>query len=98
MNWVGTGHEGERIVYVHGGVLRAEPPRLLQYTFAMGNSDKVSRVTVELTPETEATKLAVTHDMWAEDDPGYAPTADGWPRILSRLKTLLETGRTFKPH
>ena len=24
--------------------------------------------------------------------------ADGWPRILSRLKTLLETGKTFRPH
>ena len=25
-------------------------------------------------------------------------SADGWPRILSRLKTLIETGKTFKPH
>jgi hypothetical protein len=31
-------------------------------------------------------------------DPTYAQNADGWPRILSRLKTLLETGRTFRPH
>jgi hypothetical protein len=28
----------------------------------------------------------------------YAQNADGWPRILSRLKTLLETGKTFRPH
>jgi len=41
----------------------------------------------------EATKVTVTHDEWAEDDPTYAACADGWPRILSRLKTLLETGR-----
>jgi hypothetical protein len=40
----------------------------------------------------------VTHDEWVEDDPTYAACADGWPRILSRLKTLLETGKTFKPH
>ena len=46
----------------------------------------------------EATKVTVTHDDWAEDDPTYAACADGWPRILSRLKTLLETGKTFKPH
>jgi hypothetical protein len=26
------------------------------------------------------------------------PRIDGWPRILSRLKTLIETGKTFKPH
>jgi hypothetical protein len=55
-------------------------------------------VTVELVPETEATKVTVTHDQWAQTDSAYAPTADGWPRILSRLKTLIETGKTFKPH
>ena len=49
-------------------------------------------------PESEAVKVSVTHDEWAEDDTGYAFCADGWPRILSRLKTLLETGKTFKPH
>jgi len=37
-------------------------------------------------------------DGWSENDPAYAQNADGWPRILSRLKTLLETGKTFKPH
>jgi hypothetical protein len=40
----------------------------------------------------------VTNDGFADDDPGYAQNADGWPRILSRLKTLLETGKTFRPH
>ncbi len=98
MNFVGIGPDGKRTVYVRGEVLQAEPPTLLQYTFALGASDKVSRVTIELTPETEATKVSVTHDQWAEDDGGYASCTDGWPRILSRLKTLIETGKTFKPH
>jgi uncharacterized protein YndB with AHSA1/START domain len=84
--------------YVHGEVLRFEPPKVLQYTFSMGQSDKASRATVELLPETEATKVTVTHDQWSEDDSAYQTTADGWPRILSRLKTLIETGKTFKPH
>jgi len=79
-------------------VVRFEPPKVFQYTFAMGQNDKASRATIELVPETEATKVTVTHDEWAEDDPTYAACADGWPRILSRLKTLLETGKTFKPH
>lgn len=98
MDWVGTGADGKRTTYVHGEVLKAEPPKLLQYTFALGSSGKISRVTIELIPETEATKVSVTHDQWAEDDSGYVPSADGWPRILSRLKTLIETGKTFKPH
>jgi uncharacterized protein YndB with AHSA1/START domain len=98
MNWVGPGADGQRSVYVRGEVLQSEPPKLLQYTFALGASDKVSRVTIELVAESEATRVEVTHDQWAEDDAGYAPCADGWPRILSRLKTLIETGKTFKPH
>ena len=63
----------------------------------MGQNDKASRATVELVPETEATIVTVTHDEWAEDDPTYVACSDAWPRILSRLKTLLETGKTFKP-
>ena len=98
MNWVGTTPDGKRTIYVAGKVLQSDPPKLLQYTFAIGASSKASRVTIELVPETEATKVSVTHDQWAEDDSAYAATADGWPRILSRLKTLIETGKTFKPH
>ena len=98
MNWVGKGADGKPVTYVRGEVLQSEPPRLLQYTFALGSSSVVSRVTIELVPESEATKVSVTHDQWAEDDTGYASCVDGWPRILSRLKTLIETGKTFKPH
>jgi len=96
--WIGTGSDGKPVTYVRGKVLRFEPPRIFEYTFAVGQNDKESRATIELVAETEATKVTVTHDEWAEDDPTYASSADGWPRILSRLKTLLETGKTFKPH
>lgn len=98
MNWVGPGPDGKQTAYVRGEVLQSYPPRLLQYTFSMGSSSNISRVTVELVPESEATKVSVTHDQWAEGDAAYASSADGWPRILSRLKTLIETGKTFKPH
>ena len=97
-DWVGTGADGKRTTYVRGEVLQAEPPKRLQYTFAIGSSSKTSRVTIELVPESEATRVSVTHDQWAEDDSAYASSADGWPRILSRLKTLIETGKMFKPH
>lgn len=98
MAWTGPGPDGKPMTYVQGKILQSEPPKLLQYTFIMGPNGKPSRATVELTPETEATKVTVTHDEWTEDDPAYASCADGWPRILSRLKTLIETGKTFKPH
>ncbi|MGD0939188.1 MAG: SRPBCC domain-containing protein [Terracidiphilus sp.] len=98
MKWSGPGPDGKPVTYVQGEILQIESPKLLQYTFFMGQSDKKSRATVELVPESEATKVTVTHDLWAADDPAYTACADGWPRILSRLKTLIETGKTFKPH
>lgn len=98
MAWSGPGKDGQLVRYVTGEVLRVEVPKLLEYRFGMGDGTVMSRVKVELTPETEAVKVVVTNDDFTEDDPAYAQNADGWPRILSRLKTLLETGKTFRPH
>jgi uncharacterized protein YndB with AHSA1/START domain len=98
MRWVGPGKDGKPSTYVSGQILQCEPPKLLQYTFQLGESPLKSRVTAELEGESEATKVSIRHDEWTEGDQAYAFCADGWPRILSRLKTLLETGKTFKPH
>jgi uncharacterized protein YndB with AHSA1/START domain len=98
MAWSGPGRDGTPTRYVTGEVLRVEPLKLLEYKFGIGDGSVMSRVRVELTPETEAVKVVVTNDEWQGGDPAYAQNADGWPRILSRLKTLLETGKTFRPH
>ena len=98
MTWSGPGKDGRRTRYVTGQVLSVEPPTRLEYKFGMGEGAAMSRVTIALTPETEAVKVVVTNDEWADSDPAYLQNADGWPRILSRLKTLLETGKTFRPH
>ena len=98
MTWSGPGKDGKPMRYVTGEIVRAEPPSLLEYVFGMGNGVVMSRVKIELTPETEAVKVVLTNDAWTENDPAYTQNADGWPRILSRLKTLLETGKTFRPH
>jgi uncharacterized protein YndB with AHSA1/START domain len=98
MAWSGPGKDGKPMRYVTGEVIMAEAPKLLEYKFGIGDGAVMSRVRVELTPESEAVKVVVTNDQWADDDPAYAQNADGWPRILSRLKTLLETGKTFRPH
>src|ERR1700723_1338107 len=60
--WVGPGPDGKPMTYVHGKVLRCEPPKVFQYTFAMGQNEKASRATIELLTKTEATKVTVTHD------------------------------------
>jgi len=37
-------------------------------------------------------KLTVTHDDLEPDSPMLRGISDGWPVVLSNLKTLLETG------
>ena len=98
MTWSGSAKDGTPMRYVTAEVLQVEVPKLFVYKFGMGDGAVKSRVKVELTPETEAVKVVVTNDEWEENDPAYEQNADGWPRILSRLKTLLETGKTFRPH
>jgi uncharacterized protein YndB with AHSA1/START domain len=98
MSWSGPGKDGKPTRYVTGEVLTAEAPTRFEYRFGMGDGAVKSRVTIALTQETEAVKVVVTNDDFADDDPAYQQNADGWPRILSRLKTLLETGKTFRPH
>ena len=53
--------------------------------------ERRSKVTFEIEPLGERVKLTVTHDNF---DPGSAVlerVSNGWPRVLSNLKTLLET-------
>ena len=98
MAWSGPGKDGQRVRYVTGEVVSADAPTRLEYRFGMGDGAVKSRVVITLTQESEAVKVTVINDEFADDDPAYEQDADGWPRILSRLKTLLETGRTFRPH
>jgi len=98
MSWSGPGKDGKPTRYVTGEVIRADAPRLFEYRFGMGDGAVKSRVKIALTQESEAVRVDVINDEFADDDPAYGQNADGWPRILSRLKTLLETGKTFRPH
>lgn len=98
MTWTGLGKDGKPLRYVTGRVTLVDAPKLLEYDFGMGVGDTMSHVKIELTAESEAVKVVVINNGWADDDPTYLQNADGWPRILSRLKTLLETGKTFRPH
>jgi uncharacterized protein YndB with AHSA1/START domain len=41
----------------------------------------------------EATRLTITHTMDTPESRTIAAVSEGWPRILSNLKSLLETGQ-----
>jgi uncharacterized protein YndB with AHSA1/START domain len=51
-----------------------------------------SKVTFELEPVGSTIKLTVIHDDFESDTEMRRSVSQGWPQILSRLKTLLETG------
>jgi uncharacterized protein YndB with AHSA1/START domain/DNA-binding transcriptional ArsR family regulator len=82
---------------VDGEVLEVDPPRRLVQTFRQHWDEAqagkhTSRVTWEIEPQGPMCLLTVVHDGWSTDDPMYQSTSQGWPLILSGLKTLLETG------
>jgi uncharacterized protein YndB with AHSA1/START domain len=56
-----------------------------------------SLCTMELETAGEAVKLTVTHSMERERSTFIGAVSGGWPRILSNLKSLLETGSVVLP-
>jgi uncharacterized protein YndB with AHSA1/START domain/DNA-binding transcriptional ArsR family regulator len=91
-----------------GTVLEVDPPRRLAYSFhAMTNEDnrreQPSRVSWEIQPMGRMCKLTLVHDGFAPGERAtYRWVRQGWPFILSNLKSLLETGeplsqRLFPP-
>src|SRR5262245_5354924 len=51
-----------------------------------------SRCTIELEPTGGAVKLTITHSMPRTGSKLIEAVSGGWPKILSNLKSLLETG------
>jgi uncharacterized protein YndB with AHSA1/START domain/DNA-binding transcriptional ArsR family regulator len=64
--------------------------------FAAAAGEPRSKVTFELEPAGNAVKLTVVHDGFPAPSTAAGLVTNGWPRVLSRLKTLLETGDTFR--
>jgi uncharacterized protein YndB with AHSA1/START domain len=56
--------------------------------------DRPSRVTFELsTAGPSTTKLHVVHDDFDGETSTYSGSVEGWPLMMSSLKSLLETGK-----
>jgi uncharacterized protein YndB with AHSA1/START domain len=90
-----------------GEVLVCEPNRKLVYTWNPKDKPEVakkrkspSRVTYEITPMGQMTKLRLIHENLLAEDIEKDPTTfrginNGWPAVLSSLKSLLETGQAM---
>jgi uncharacterized protein YndB with AHSA1/START domain len=94
--------QGEKDIV--GEILEIEPGRRLSYTFeGPGDThkrDRLTRATFTLKAMGPMTKLSLVHDNLIPADLEPNPDVfqglnNGWPAILSNLKTYLETGKAF---
>ena len=85
-----------------GQVIAFDPPKSLSIRWLNEWSPEVkaegySICTMELEPDGEVVKLTVTHSIDRENSQFIANVSGGWPKILSNLKSLLETGEAAIP-
>lgn len=81
---------------VQGVVIEVIPRKKLVHTFEPKFiEDGASRVTYEIEPMGLVCKLTVIHDEFPEGGPTLETVKEGWPEILSSLKSLLETGQAL---
>src|ERR1700740_2610007 len=80
-----------------GEIVEAEPPRRLVIRWRHQNKPELkaegeSLCTIELEPSGTAVKLSITHSIEREPSKFIEAVSGGWPKVISNLKSLLETG------
>ena len=88
---------GDGDVWDSGAIVEADPPRrmVIRWHHQMKPELKAegpSLCTMELEPEAGAVKLTVTHTIEREASKVINAVSGGWPKVLSNLKSLLESG------
>jgi len=82
-----------------GEILESDPPQRLVIRWQHQRMPELkaegdSRCTMELEPSGPAVKLTITHTIEREPSKFISAVSGGWPKIISNLKSLLETGAT----
>jgi uncharacterized protein YndB with AHSA1/START domain len=80
-----------------GEIVEAERPKRLVIKWRNEfrpeiKAEGYSRCTIDLEPAGQAVKLTITHEMDRTGSQFIEAVSGGWPRIISNLKSLLETG------
>ena len=83
-----------------GRILEIDKPRRLVLSWRNEfrpelREEGYSRATFLLEPSGSVTKLTVEHEIDRSSSKLIEGVANGWPKILSSLKSLLETGTSF---
>jgi uncharacterized protein YndB with AHSA1/START domain len=88
---------GDGQIWDSGEIVEAEPPRRLVIRWQHQNrpelkAEGASLCTMELEPEGAAVKLSITHTIERDASKLIEAVSGGWPKVISNLKSLLETG------
>ena len=88
---------GDGTVTDAGEIVEADPPRRLVIRWRHQTKPELaaegeSRCTLELEQNGVAVKLSITHTIEREPSKLIEAVSGGWPKIMSNLKSLLETG------
>jgi uncharacterized protein YndB with AHSA1/START domain len=90
---------GDGQIFDAGEIVEARPPRRLVIRWQHQNKPELkaegdSQCTMELERSGTAVKLSITHTIGREHSKLIEAVSGGWPKIISNLKSLLETGAT----
>jgi uncharacterized protein YndB with AHSA1/START domain/DNA-binding transcriptional ArsR family regulator len=89
--------KGNSYAEVYGEILEIEPYKRLIHSFNFSHkNDNPSKVIYEIEEDEIGVKLTVTHTQFEEETETYKIVGEGWPFILSALKTIIETGKPLK--
>ena len=80
-----------------GEIVEADPPKRLVLKWRNEfrpelKAEGYASCTIDLEPIADVVKLTITHVMDRAESKLIEAVSGGWPRILSNLKSLLETG------
>lgn len=97
--WRHEAYDDPATVDIVGNVVESDRPHRLVVTWAdpkeATNATKRSRVTYDIAEDGDMVRLTVTHDDLEPGSGMERGITEGWPVVLSSLKTLLETGEAM---
>ena len=95
--WAHRRSDKDKTIDLVGKVIESSPPRRLVMTWAFpadeAREEKHTRVTFDIEPVHGVVRLTVTHDRLEPGSEMLEGITEGWPKVLSSLKSLMETAR-----